>query len=188
MKMPSNIKKFCVKITANLFNLLVYILKNRLILNLSREEIRSFKFSFSQFGEDLAILRCVDQLKIAKGTYLDIGCFHPINLSNTLLLYKSGWRGINIDMNPSKVEAFLKHRPDDVNICCAISSSNGKFVISNKGRTTESLVPYDSNIKYDNDEIVEARTIDEVIKSTHFDSIDYVNIEGLAQLRSQEYG
>ncbi len=67
MKIKSYIKQSCEKITAKLFNLFVFILKNRVVINLAREEIRAFKFSFSQFGEDLAILRCVKKL----GSFLD---------------------------------------------------------------------------------------------------------------------
>jgi FkbM family methyltransferase len=93
------------------------------------------------------------------------------------LLYKSGWSGIHVDMNPAKIEVFLKNRPNDINICCAVSSSNGKFVIANKGRTTERLVPYDPNKKYDDEEIVDAKTIENVMQQANRNTIDYVNID-----------
>ena len=52
---------------------------------------------YSQWGEDQFINQFFKD-KI-DGIYLDIGCFHPVMYSNTCLLHKKGWRGINIDIN-----------------------------------------------------------------------------------------
>ena len=54
---------------------------------------------------------------------MDIGCFHPIRYNNTYLLYKSGWRGINIDLNPLTIELFDFLRTEDININAAISDT-----------------------------------------------------------------
>jgi FkbM family methyltransferase len=83
--------------------------------------IRNFKFFFnsSQFGEDKKILKLFKEKK--NGTYLDLGCFHPIRQNNTYLLHKLGWKGINIDLNPLTIELFKVARPNDINICVAIS-------------------------------------------------------------------
>ena len=66
--------------------------------------IRNFKFFFhnSQFGEDKKIIKLFN--KNEKGLYLDVGCFHPIRQNNTYLLYKLGWKGINIDLNPLSIK------------------------------------------------------------------------------------
>ena len=86
--------------------------------------IRNLKFFFkksqSQFGEDIKILELFSKSK--KGTYLDLGCFHPIRQNNTYLLYKLGWNGINIDLNPLSIDLFNVARPNDINICAAVSS------------------------------------------------------------------
>ena len=50
--------------------------------------------SFSQEGED----KILSQMLPKKGTYLDIGCSHPIKGSNTFLLYLFGWSGTCIDI------------------------------------------------------------------------------------------
>ena len=43
-------------------------------------------------GEDLIVY---DKLKnIDNGFYVDAGCYHPLHINNTFLLYKKGWRGI----------------------------------------------------------------------------------------------
>ena len=87
--------------------------------------IRNFKFFFknSQFGEDKKIIKLFDKNK--KGTYLDIGCFHPIRQNNTYLMYKSGWKGINIDLNPLTIDLFKIARPLDINLCVAVSKKKG---------------------------------------------------------------
>ena len=86
--------------------------------------IRNLKFFFkksqSQFGEDIKISELFSKSK--KGTYLDLGCFHPIRQNNTYLLYKLGWNGINIDLNPLSIDLFNVARPNDINICAAVSS------------------------------------------------------------------
>ena len=68
--------------------------------------IRNFKFFFhnSQFGEDKKIIKLFKEKK--NGTYLDLGCFHPIRQNNTYLFHKLGWKGINIDLNPLTIELF----------------------------------------------------------------------------------
>ena len=86
--------------------------------------IRNLKFFFkssqSQFGEDKKIIKLFHKNK--KGMYLDVGCFHPIRQNNTYLMHKLGWRGINIDLNPLSIELFNVARPNDINICAALSS------------------------------------------------------------------
>ena len=68
--------------------------------------IRNFKFFFntSQFGEDKKIIKLFEKNK--KGTYVDVGCFHPTRQNNTYLMYKLGWSGVNIDLNPLTIELF----------------------------------------------------------------------------------
>lgn len=83
------------------------------------------KFShYGQFGEDVSILRHFP--KRFKGFFVDVGCFHPVKYSNTYRLYKKGWRGVNIDLDPIKVQGFDMVRPGDVNIACAISNEAGE--------------------------------------------------------------
>ena len=63
---------------------------------------------------------------IKKGVYLDIGCYHPIKDSNTALLYKNGWRGINIDISKESILMFELFRPNDMNLNIGISNKNGR--------------------------------------------------------------
>jgi Methyltransferase FkbM domain len=41
--------------------------------------------------------------------------------SNTLLLHRKGWRGINIDLAAERVAEFNRHRPNDHNVVACLS-------------------------------------------------------------------
>ena len=82
--------------------------------------IRNIKFLFkgSQFNEDLKILKIFKK----KGFYVDIGCYHPVRYNNTYRMFKLGWKGMNIDLNPLSIELFNVARPTELNICTAVSN------------------------------------------------------------------
>jgi FkbM family methyltransferase len=167
-------------IATTVFNTLYYLLKNRKSLHLSREEVRHSQLSFSQFGEDLAVQRWAHDLGIEQRIYLDIGAFDPVLLSNTLLLSKEGWRGINIDMNPQKVARFVSLRPDDDNICCAVSDTQREYVIENRGRTTERIRLLREGEKLVNqDSLIQSRTLESCLVDTIAAKrgFDYLNID-----------
>ena len=87
--------------------------------------------SFSQFGEDRFLLRYFDGQ--ASGFYVDVGAFHPFHASNTYLLYKRGWRGINIEPSPDGFAVLQHYRPRDVTLPIAIASVEGKAQFSLAG-------------------------------------------------------
>lgn len=76
--------------------------------------------SFGQEGEDLILTRLFDRQ--TGGFYVDVGAHHPFRFSNTWLLYRQGWRGINIDAMPGSMAAFRQWRPEDVNLECLVST------------------------------------------------------------------
>ena len=84
------------------------------------------KKTYSQFGEDLLIDKFFGNYI---GKYVDIGCFHPIKYSNTALLNKKGWRGINIDLNEVSIEFFNACRKDDLNITACLSDKKEDVII-----------------------------------------------------------
>ena len=71
-------------------------------------------------GEDLIISDLTKNIK--NGFYVDAGCYHPLHLSNTYLLYKRSWTGINIDISEFSIKLFNYLRPNDVNINSAVSN------------------------------------------------------------------
>ena len=72
-------------------------------------------------GEDLIISDLTKNIK--NGFYVDAGCYHPLHLSNTYLLYKRSWNGINIDISEFSIKLFNYLRPNDVNINSADSNT-----------------------------------------------------------------
>lgn len=70
--------------------------------------------SFAQEGEDLVLARWFEQQ--ATGTYVDVGAHHPLRFSNTYLLYRRGWTGVNIDAAPGSMASFRRTRPRDLNL------------------------------------------------------------------------
>ena len=72
------------------------------------------RHSYSQEGEDMVLRKIFKNQK--KGFYVDIGAHHPKRFSNTNLLYKKGWKGINIDATPGSMKLFNQLRPRDTNL------------------------------------------------------------------------
>jgi hypothetical protein len=114
-------KKLIAKTLTPICSGLIYLLHNRATFSFNRLELQSVQFSFSQFGEDLAILRIAEQLGLKKGIYVDAGAYHPIFGSNTLLLHKQGWCGINIDLSRDRIAAFKQYRSSDHNVVACLS-------------------------------------------------------------------
>jgi hypothetical protein len=75
--------------------------------------------NYSQFDEDLFLDNFFKDKK--KGKFVDLGAFHPIRYNNTYLLYKKGWSGTNIDLNPAATDMFNIVRTRDDNKCALIS-------------------------------------------------------------------
>jgi len=99
-------------------NTLKAILPNTLIRKLAEINGKYFDGysakSYSQEGEDMVLKEFFNGKK--NGLYIDVGAHHPKRFSNTYLLYKQGWKGINIDAMPGSMIAFNKARPLDINI------------------------------------------------------------------------
>ena len=68
-----------------------------------------FKFakrSYSEKGEDILVLSYFDRINLKRGVYCDIGCFHPVWMSNTHLLDRKGWTGFAIDIDDFKLKTM----------------------------------------------------------------------------------
>src|SRR3989344_1342298 len=77
--------------------------------------------TYAQFGEDVLLAKLFADTP--HGRYVDVGAHHPKRYSNTYLLYKKGWYGVNIDPNPHTIELFSKARPQDTNLCCGVGQA-----------------------------------------------------------------
>ena len=150
--------------------------------------IRNYKFltNGSQFGEGKFIISFFD--KKYKGKFVDIGCFHPTRHNNTYRMYKSGWRGINIDLNPLTIELFNFARGKDININAAISDQEETkklyFVDElNTQNTLEanhlSFLKNHHNLKEEeiSQQEIKTQKLDKILDSYNFNDIDFMNID-----------
>ncbi|HQY58608.1 MAG: FkbM family methyltransferase [Nitrospira sp.] len=81
--------------------------------------------SYAQEGEDLVLNRLFEGQR--HGFYVDVGAHHPFRFSNTYLLSRRGWRGINIDPNPEAMRLFGQWRRRDVNLMIGIAEECGSL-------------------------------------------------------------
>jgi FkbM family methyltransferase len=76
--------------------------------------------SFAQSGEDLIVAFIFNYLKIPGISYLDVGAWHPIEVNNTYLFYKMGWRGVLVEPNVTMCEELRAVRPEDTTLAAGI--------------------------------------------------------------------
>jgi FkbM family methyltransferase len=101
--------------------------------------------SYSQGDEEQYILQAVGK---RKGRFLDIGAWHPKNLSNTRALYERGWSGLLIEPSPEPFLVLLREYGNDDRIqllCGAVGVNNAitRFHASSDALTTSSDASYE---------------------------------------------
>ena len=140
------------------------------------------KKSYSMDNEDTVILKYFKDRK--NGFYVDVGCYHPIHINNTYLLYKKNWHGINIDTSQFSIDLFNYMRPKDLNYNCAISNKN-EFIklfyqkeLSQLSTTekNQAEIVFQGNIK---EKEIEAFTLDEILNRDKYKNskIDFLDID-----------
>ena len=105
--------------------------------------------------------------------------------SNTCLLYKKGWSGINIDINPTSIDLFNIVRTEDTNLCTTIDENKKIFEIyyDDPFSPVNTLDKnFYKNLKKknlgDNKNFrVKSQTIEEIIKASNKKKIDFINID-----------
>lgn len=127
--------------------------------------------SFSQFGEDF-FLRC-EFKDINQGFFVDVGAFHPYKFSNMHYLRSKGWKGINIEPQPSNFKILSKHT-GDINLNLAVASKPGVCRFRLDG-VCSSLVEDDAK----GENIIEVKTkrLDEVLDDYCREKIDLLSVD-----------
>lgn len=62
--------------------------------------------SYSQYGEDIAILKAVADLPPSK--FLDLGAYHPTVFSNTRALIEAKWTGLLVECSPGPARELIR--------------------------------------------------------------------------------
>ena len=134
---------------------------------------------YSNWGVDL-IISDIFKKNRKKGIYIDVGCHHPLINNNTYILYKSGWKGINIDLDFNSIDMFNYFRPKDDNVMTALSNTKGQtdlYFFHNrapKNTISKSRGKGAKLIKK-----IEINTLDNIIRNSKFkiNDIDFLSID-----------
>lgn len=85
--------------------------------------------SYSQHGEDIIIdslLRAAMVEPSDRPMILELGSNHPVNMSNTWMLYQRGFRSVLVDANPRYEHDTLKSRPEDIFLCAGVATDDAR--------------------------------------------------------------
>lgn len=109
--------------------------------------------TYAQCGEDLIMRSLLDAWTGSNsdhvdGIYVDIGAAHPIQISNTYLLYKTrSMRGVVIDADADRRAQFAAVRPGDIFVHAAVTTSRDAETVLHvaNARELSSLDPEHAN-------------------------------------------
>ena len=131
------------------------------------------RYHYADNGEDVIIQGLFNHRK--DGFYIDVGCYHPIRASLTHLLYKKGWKGVNIDISEDTINLFKIARPNDKNINIGIADKVGEDFYYQSGHINQA-----NSFKYYEDVKkvkIQITTLDNIIKNLEIKKIDFLNID-----------
>ena len=141
--------------------------------------------NFSQGNEEQVLQSIFSKTK--NGFYVDVGCHHPKRFSNTALLYKQGWKGINIDANSKNLKLFNFFRKRDFNIRALVSKSKTilDYYYFNDSALNGCLskskidILLNENYKIINTEKISTRRLDDIISEfkVNNNKIDLLDID-----------
>lgn len=82
--------------------------------------------SYAQNGEDVRLQRVFSHL--SDGFFIDVGACHPVNHNVTKHFSEQGWRGINIEPNPTIFSELERDRPREINLNVGIGDRVDRLV------------------------------------------------------------
>ena len=136
------------------------------------------RLAYSHWGIDLIITKLLNSKN--NGIYIDVGCHHPFLNNHTYLLHKSGWEGINIDVDYSSIDMFNFFRKSDVNIQTAVTDHKGEvdlFFYHNRAAKNTISKEFGSDAK--EKKKINSDTLNNIIENSKFKNskIDFVSID-----------
>lgn len=157
-------------------------LKSKLFLLRKTFLTNYMRVRYSQFGEDIILGELFGKKK--NGFYVDVGCYHPKKFSNTYMLHKRGWYGVNIDMEANKISMFDLARPNDFNVVAAVSDKQEvvkmyRFREFGLGSTIDEGCAQRTPTKVQDIVEVETRTLNDILASSPYkgQQIDLLSID-----------
>ncbi len=136
------------------------------------------RLAYSHWGIDLIITKLLNSKN--KGIYIDVGCHHPFLNNHSYLLYKSGWEGINIDIDYNSIDMFNFFRKSDVNIQTAVTDHKGEvdlFFYHNRAAKNTISKEFGSDAK--EQKKINSDTLNNIIENSKFkdSKVDFVSID-----------
>lgn len=151
------------------------------LISIFKRKLKYKKISYSFNGVDLIIDYIFKNQK--KGIYLDVGAQHPISNNNTYLLFKKGWKGINIDLDKKNIDLFNISRSKDININLAISDKAEEtdlffYHSSSPINTLNKNIAKFQKASVKEIKKIKTCTLDNALEKINFhNEIDYMNID-----------
>ena len=174
MKLEEKLKnKYLYKKKLNFFKIIYFIyqyLKSKKILHK-----RSFH---SNWGIDMMAEDFFKNKK--KGFFIDVGCHQPLLNNNTYILYKKGWRGINIDLDFGAIDMFDFFRNEDTNIHAAVSNSiDEKNLYFFHNRSAVNTLCKETGINSKEIKRIKTLTLNNIIENSEYKNqeIDFLSID-----------
>lgn len=153
--------------------------------------------AYTAYGEDLVLAQLFAHAP--RGTYVDVGAFHPYDGSLTHALHLAGWSGFSVDASESAIATMRRARPDDRHLVAAIGtpSRRGEFVEFETGSLSSADPALATHRSSSGERVVARRAVelrgladvfDELGVPPRFDFLN-VDIEGLdeAALASNDW-
>lgn len=150
-------------------------------LSIFKRKLKYKKNSYSFNSVDLIVDYIFKNKK--KGFYLDVGAQHPVSNNNTFLLFKRGWRGINIDLDQKNIDLFNIARPKDINLNYAVSDTETEVDLffyhdTSPINTLSKNVSDFQKAKVNKIKKIHTKTLTNVLKDLNLQyHIDYMNID-----------
>ena len=172
MKLEERLKeKFLKANSKNIFKYIYYFFQRI-------KKKKYCKHSYSGGAIDLIVDYYFKNKK--KGIYIDVGAFHPFNGSNTYKLFKRGWEGINIDLDHQTIDIFNHFRPNDENICAAVSETvEEKNLYFHHNRSAINTIEERLGHRAKEIKKIKTKCLNDIIENTKYKSsnIDFLSID-----------
>lgn len=133
--------------------------------------------SYSQFGEDLEILKALEGTDLSGAIYIDVGANQPTRHSNTYLFYRNGMNGILIEPDALNAKLIQKFRPRDHVIQAVAGAESGIVTFHHSVFSVLSSVNELDPRKTLRKELVPQITIDEAARAVNAHRVAFMSID-----------
>ncbi len=135
--------------------------------------------TYSQYKEDVLIYEIIKSYNFSKenNLYIDIGAFHPTQISNTYLLYRNDYRGVLIEPNYQLFKILEKYRQGDILINAGAGADNCTMELSIADSPDRSSLIKQNDIRYKKSIRIPVLRLDDIMKTINYNSIIFLSID-----------